>query len=123
MARLPAKSISSCYNPPVVNRQLGIRRSYIHETRRLALELIARGQQTLVFANNRLATEILVTYLKDACTIAARCRTAAFAAIAAAICRVNGARSNANCATAKFAAWWRPTRSNWASTSARSMPW
>ncbi len=55
------------YNPPVVNRQLGIRRSYINETRRIALEFIERDQQTLVFANNRLATEILVTYLKDAC--------------------------------------------------------
>ena len=55
------------YNPPVVNRALGIRRSYLHETRRIALELIDRGEQTLVFANNRLATEILLTYLKDAC--------------------------------------------------------
>lgn len=55
------------YNPPVVNRQLGIRRSYLNETRRLAVELIQRGEQTLVFANNRLATEVLVTYLKDAC--------------------------------------------------------
>jgi DEAD/DEAH box helicase domain-containing protein len=54
------------YNPPVVNRQLGIRRSYIGEARRIALEFIERDQQTLVFANNRLATEILVTYLKDA---------------------------------------------------------
>lgn len=55
------------YNPPVVNRQLGIRRSYINETRRMAMEFIGRGLQTLVFANNRLATEVLVTYLKDAC--------------------------------------------------------
>jgi DEAD/DEAH box helicase domain-containing protein len=55
------------YNPPVVNRQLGIRRSYISETRRMALEFIERNLQTLVFANNRLATEVLVTYLKDAC--------------------------------------------------------
>ncbi len=55
------------YNPPVVNRQLGIRRSYINESRRLALEFIERDLQTLVFANNRLATEVLVTYLKDAC--------------------------------------------------------
>ncbi len=55
------------YNPPVVNRQLGIRRSYLHETRRIALEFIDRHQQTLVFANNRLATEILITYLKEAC--------------------------------------------------------
>ena len=54
------------YNPPVVNRQLGIRRSYIAETRRLAIDFIERDQQTIVFANNRLATEILVTYLKDA---------------------------------------------------------
>ena len=56
------------YNPPVVNRQLGIRRSYLHETRRIALEFIRQNQQTLVFANNRLATEILTTYLKDACS-------------------------------------------------------
>ena len=55
------------YNPPVVNRQFGIRRSYIKETRRVALEFIERNLQTLVFANNRLATEVLVTYLKDAC--------------------------------------------------------
>jgi DEAD/DEAH box helicase domain-containing protein len=54
------------YNPPVVNRQLGIRRSYINESRRVALEFIERDLQTLVFANNRLATEVLVTYLKDA---------------------------------------------------------
>ncbi|HYW41623.1 MAG TPA: DEAD/DEAH box helicase [Bryobacteraceae bacterium] len=55
------------YNPPVVNRQLGIRRSYISESRRVALEFIERNLQTLVFANNRLATEVLITYLKDAC--------------------------------------------------------
>ncbi len=54
------------YNPPVVNRRLGIRRSYLHEARRLAIEFLDHGQQTLVFANNRLATEVLVTYLKDA---------------------------------------------------------
>jgi DEAD/DEAH box helicase domain-containing protein len=53
------------YNPPVVNRALGIRRSYLNETRRMARELIDRGQQTLVFANSRLATEVLLTYLKD----------------------------------------------------------
>jgi len=53
------------YNPPVVNRALGIRRSYLNETRRMARELLDRGQQTLVFANSRLATEILLTYLKD----------------------------------------------------------
>jgi DEAD/DEAH box helicase domain-containing protein len=37
------------------------------ETRRIASELVIRGQQALVFANSRLSTEILITYLKDAC--------------------------------------------------------
>ncbi len=55
------------YNPPVVNQQLGIRRSYIHESRRIALEFLCRELQTLVFANSRLATEVLITYLRDAC--------------------------------------------------------
>jgi len=55
------------YNPPVVNQQLGIRRSYIHESRRIASDTIQRGAQTLVFANNRLATEVLLTYLKEEC--------------------------------------------------------
>jgi len=54
------------YNPPVVNRQLGIRRSYLAETRRLATEFIERRHQTLVFANSRLATEVLLKYLRDA---------------------------------------------------------
>jgi DEAD/DEAH box helicase domain-containing protein len=54
------------YNPAVVNQQLGIRRSYVNETRSVALSFLKRGLQTLVFANSRLVTEILVTYLKDA---------------------------------------------------------
>lgn len=53
------------YNPPVVNQQLGIRRGYLAESRRLALDLIERNLQTLVFANSRLATEVLTKYLKD----------------------------------------------------------
>jgi DEAD/DEAH box helicase domain-containing protein len=53
------------YNPPVVNPQLGIRRSYLNETRRVAKTFLNRRLQTVVFANSRLATEILVTYLKE----------------------------------------------------------
>lgn len=54
------------YNPPVVNRALGIRRSYINETSRVAQEFLKRDLQTLVFANSRLQTEILLTYLQKA---------------------------------------------------------
>ena len=53
------------YNPPVVNPQLGIRRSYLNESRRMARTFLERGLETIVFANSRLATEILVTYLKE----------------------------------------------------------
>src|SRR5712692_5541596 len=52
-------------NPPVVNHQLGIRRSYLSETRRIASEFLKRSLQIIVFAQSRLATEILTTYLKD----------------------------------------------------------
>jgi DEAD/DEAH box helicase domain-containing protein len=53
-------------NPPVVSRELGIRRSYLAETRRVATDFLRRGLQVIVFAQSRLATEILTTYLKDA---------------------------------------------------------
>src|SRR5687768_15672660 len=53
-------------NPPVVNAELGIRRSYLAETRRVALEFLRHNLQLIVFAQSRLAVEILTTYLKDA---------------------------------------------------------
>ena len=52
-------------NPPVVNRELGIRRSYLSEARRVAGEFLRRHLQAIVFAPSRLATEILTTYLRD----------------------------------------------------------
>ena len=52
-------------NPPVVNAELGIRRSYLHEARRVAMEFLKQNLQLIVFAQSRLAVEILTTYLKD----------------------------------------------------------
>ncbi len=52
-------------NPPVVNHQLGIRRSYLSETRRIAGEFLKRQLQLIVFAQSRLSTELLTTYLKE----------------------------------------------------------
>ncbi|MGC1829767.1 MAG: DEAD/DEAH box helicase [Candidatus Acidiferrales bacterium] len=54
------------YNPPMVNRNLGIRRSYLNEATRVAKELLARRLQTIVFANSRLHTEVLLKYLQQA---------------------------------------------------------
>jgi len=52
------------YNPPVVNRFLGIRRSYVNESRRVASLFLKNDLQTIVFAQSRLITEVLLTYLK-----------------------------------------------------------
>src|SRR5438309_959749 len=61
-----AEKTFAFYNPPVVNRALGIRRSYINESSRVAQEFLKRDLQTMVFANSRLHTEILLTYLQQA---------------------------------------------------------
>ena len=53
-------------NPPVVNRQLGIRRSYLKEARRIAIDLVERQIPTIVFVLSRLNVELLVKYLRDA---------------------------------------------------------
>jgi DEAD/DEAH box helicase domain-containing protein len=54
------------YNPPVVNRQLGIRRSSTLVARSLATAFLANGLQTIVFARSRLSVEVLLHYLKAA---------------------------------------------------------
>jgi DEAD/DEAH box helicase domain-containing protein len=54
------------YNPPVVNRALGIRRGYISEASRVSQEFLRHDLQTIVFANSRLHTELLLTYLQQA---------------------------------------------------------
>lgn len=52
------------YNPPVVNKPLGIRRSALLEAEAVAHELIAAKVPTIVFTRSRLNTEVLVTYLR-----------------------------------------------------------
>lgn len=53
------------YTPPIVNKALGIRRSYVNESRRVASIFLKNDLQTIVFAQSRLVTEVLVTYLKS----------------------------------------------------------
>jgi DEAD/DEAH box helicase domain-containing protein len=54
------------YNPPVVNAELGIRRSSVKEAVRLARHFLTRDVQSIIFARSRLRVEIIATYLKDA---------------------------------------------------------
>jgi DEAD/DEAH box helicase domain-containing protein len=53
------------YNPPLVDRRLGIRRSPILESQMIAKRLLEAGLQTIVFTRGRLATEILLRYLRQ----------------------------------------------------------
>jgi len=53
------------YNPPVINRQLGIRKGVIPETRAIASMLLRCGIQAITFARSRLTVEVLTKYLKD----------------------------------------------------------
>ena len=53
------------YNPPVVNRQLGIRKSVLGETRAIASMLVRNGVQSIVFAKSRLQVEVLTRQLKE----------------------------------------------------------
>ncbi|QPC48388.1 DEAD/DEAH box helicase [Mangrovibacillus cuniculi] len=53
------------YNPPVVNKQLGIRRSAVLEVRDMATAFLKEKIQTIVFARSRVRVEMILTYLKE----------------------------------------------------------
>lgn len=53
------------YNPPVINKQLGIRKSALGESFNLAERFIRERIQTIVFAQYRLQVEVLLSYLRE----------------------------------------------------------
>ena len=53
------------YNPPIVNRELGIRQSAMTPARKMMSDLIENKIQTIVFTTSRLNVEVLTKYLKD----------------------------------------------------------
>ncbi len=110
------------YNPPVVNRQLGIRRSYINETRRIAhgvhrarpadpglRQQPPRHRNPGHLSQGRLRPRPHPH--RNRARLSRRLSS-----------RASAARSNSACATATSAPSSPPTRSNSASTSARSTP-
>lgn len=56
------------YNPPVVNRELNVRRSVRLEARRLAMRFLANEHQVIVFGRSRMDVEVMTTYLKRGMT-------------------------------------------------------
>ena len=53
------------YNPPLLNRETGIRRSSMLEARRVAAPWIKSGVQTIVFCRSRLQVEVMLSYLRQ----------------------------------------------------------
>ena len=53
------------YNPPLVDRVQGIRRSVVLESQRIATRLLKAGVKTIVFARSRVRTELIATYIRD----------------------------------------------------------
>ena len=102
------------YNPPVVNRELGIRRSAIEESVKLAGIFLGNDIQTLAFARSRVDTEVLLSKLQSDPNLAGR--------------RINGYRGGylpaerraieEGLRTGETRGSWPPTRSSLESTSA-----
>jgi len=58
------------YSPPLVNPELGIRRSTVLAAKDIAARFLQAGVQTIVFARARLTTEVLLGYLRDSVSAA-----------------------------------------------------
>lgn len=53
------------YNPPLLDPDLGLRRSVLQESVRLAEDLIAGGVQTIIFGRTRRTVELILSYLRN----------------------------------------------------------
>ncbi len=60
-----AERVVVIHNPPVVNKELGIRQSSLKAARDIAARLIRAQVQTIVFAPSRVRVELLLTYLRE----------------------------------------------------------
>jgi DEAD/DEAH box helicase domain-containing protein len=59
------EKVIALYNPPVVNREMGIRRSALKAAQTIAARLVRFGVQTIIFAPSRLTVELFVRQLRD----------------------------------------------------------
>ncbi|MGH7921797.1 MAG: DEAD/DEAH box helicase, partial [Candidatus Dormibacteraceae bacterium] len=53
------------YNPPLIDRDLGLRRSSLLEARRIAAPWIRQAIQSIVFCRSRLQVEVMLSYLQE----------------------------------------------------------
>ena len=57
------------YNPPMIDQQLGIRKSSLLTGVGFAKQLMANQHQTLIFARTRRTVEMILTYLKETLSV------------------------------------------------------
>ena len=94
------EKIFVCYNPPVVNPELGIRAPYLGEAAKLASALPqAEDRHHRVRARAGSSTEVLLASIKKRRRGQDGRLRASCAATAAATCRCGGARSSRGCAS------------------------
>ncbi len=55
------------YNPPVVNAELGVRKSALKEAVGLARDLVRAKVPTIVFGQSRNSVEVMLKYLRESC--------------------------------------------------------
>src|SRR6202040_2607201 len=53
------------YNPPMLSREMGVRRSSMLEARRIAAPWIRAGVQTILFGRSRRRVEVMLSYLRQ----------------------------------------------------------
>jgi DEAD/DEAH box helicase domain-containing protein len=53
------------YNPPIVEKELGLRKSSTQEAIRIVQDLLTYQLQTIIFARTRRTVELILTYLRD----------------------------------------------------------
>ena len=59
------EKVIAVYNPPVINAELGIRRSALRTVQKLTELLLGSGAQTIAFAPSRQTVELLLRHLRD----------------------------------------------------------
>ena len=55
----------ACVQPPIVHRQLGLRRTAVDQTLKLARPILASGLHSIFFGRSRNGVEVLLKYLQD----------------------------------------------------------
>jgi DEAD/DEAH box helicase domain-containing protein len=55
------------YNPPVINKDLGIRASSVKEAAKIGANILNNKIPLIVFARSRMRVEVISTYLKERC--------------------------------------------------------